>query len=84
MKQLTLPILGAILGVGLVLSPVSAAPAYAESDAIYTTWRNNKAVEGYDVVTFFSGKPQEGKAEFSTHYMGADWYFSSQANNETV
>jgi len=82
MKQFTIPVLGAILGVGLMLSPVSAAPAFAESDAIYTTWRNNHAVEGYDVVTFFSGKPQEGKAEFSTLYMGAEWFFTTQANKD--
>lgn len=72
----------AVLGVGFALSPLSAMPAFAASDAIYTSWRNNTAVEGYDVVTFFSGKPQDGKAEFSTHYEGADWYFSSQANKD--
>jgi len=77
-KQITY----AVLGVGLMLSPISATSAFAESDAIYTTWRNNTAVDGFDVVTFFSGKPQEGKSEFSTHYMGADWYFSNQANKD--
>jgi len=81
-KQITLPVLGAVLGAGLMLSPISAAPAHAESDSIHTSWRNNKAVEGYDVVTFFSGKPQKGKSEFTTQYRGADWYFTTQANKD--
>jgi len=82
MKQLTYPLLAAVLGAGLMLSPISAMPAFAESDAIHTSWRNNKAVEGYDVVTFFSGKPQEGKSEYSTLYMGAEWFFTTQANKD--
>ncbi len=54
--------------------------AYAEKDAIYTSWQNNLAVQGFDVVSFYSGKPQEGKAEFSTVYKKARWQFSSEAN----
>jgi len=72
----------AVLGAGIAFSPMAALPAFAESDAIHTSWRNNTAVEGFDVVTFFSGKPQAGKAEFTTHYKGADWYFFSQANKD--
>ena len=67
----------AILGAGLLLSPVMATAA---SDAVYTNWRDNIAAEGYDVVTFFSGKPQFGKLEFATQYDGADWHFFNQAN----
>lgn len=69
----------AVLGAGLLLSPI---PAFAAADAVYTNWRDNVAAEGYDVVTFFSGKPQQGKAEFSTRYEGADWFFFSQANKD--
>jgi YHS domain-containing protein len=72
-------ILTAVLGAGLLLSPVAA---FAESDPVYTNWRDNVAAEGYDVVTFFSGKPQEGKPEFTTRYEGADWYFFTQANKD--
>ena len=72
-------ILFSVLSVGLVLSPMTAS---AESDAVYTSWRDNVAAEGYDVVTFFSGKPQLGKTEFSTRYEGADWFFFSQANKD--
>lgn len=70
-------LLSSILGAGLLLSPMSAAAA---PDSVYTNWRNNIAVEGFDVVTFFSGKPQQGKAAFSTRYEGAHWYFYNQAN----
>ena len=69
----------ALLGAGLLFSPLGA---YAASDPVYTNWRNNTAADGYDVVTFFSGKPQRGKAEFSTFYAGADWVFFSQANKD--
>jgi len=61
------------------MSPMAAA---AESDAVYTSWRDNVSAGGYDVVTFFSGKPQEGKAEFTAEYDGADWHFFSQANKD--
>lgn len=69
----------AILGAGLLLSPIAASAA---PDAVYTNWRDNIAADGYDVVTFFSGKPQQGKLEFSTRYEGADWFFFSQANKD--
>ena len=71
--------LSAIMGAGLLIAPLSAAAA---PDAVYTDWRNNIAADGYDVVTFFSGKPQQGKVEFSTRYEGADWFFFSQANKD--
>jgi len=55
-------------------------PAVAESAPVYTAWRNNIAAGGYDTVSFFSGKPQEGKAEFQTEYKGAVWHFSNETN----
>jgi len=71
--------LSAVLGAGFLMAPLGAMAA---PDAVYTDWRNNIAADGYDVVTFFSGKPQQGKAEFSTRYEGADWFFFSQANKD--
>lgn len=72
-------IFAAFLGAGLLLTPITAAAA---TDPVYTSWRDNVAAGGYDVVSFFSGKPQEGKVEFSTLYEGADWYFSNQSNKD--
>ncbi|WP_407334342.1 YHS domain-containing (seleno)protein [Enterovibrio sp. 27052020O] len=47
---------------------------------IYTGFFNNDAVSGYDTVSFFDGKPLEGKGEFKTEYEGATWKFVNQAN----
>lgn len=63
----------------LVFASVLAAPASA-ADSIYTSWQNNLAVGGYDTVSFFSGKPQEGKKEFAFDYAGAEWRFSTRGN----
>ncbi len=71
-----------ILGLMIVILSAASVPAWAESDPIYTSWRNNKAVGGYDVVSFFSGKPIIGNDALTETYMGAVWYFSTQANRD--
>lgn len=57
-----------------------AAPAFADEDPIYTSWQNNLAIEGYDVVSFYSGVPLEGNEDLAYEFKGADWWFSTQAN----
>lgn len=57
-----------------------APAAFADSDPIYTSWRNNDAVGGYDTISFFSGKPLQGNDEFQMKYKGAVWSFSTRAN----
>ncbi len=75
MKYLVMTI---IMLSGLAVSmPVAQAKG---ADPIYTTWRDNDAVGGYDVVSFFSGKPLEGKKEYQTEFKGVVWKFSAQAN----
>lgn len=56
--------------------------AHAAKSPIYTSFLNNKAVGGYDVVTYFQGdqKPLKGKKKYRTKYQGASWYFVSQDN----
>lgn len=56
--------------------------SYANSPAIYTSWRDNVAVGGYDVVSFYSGKPLEGNADYIVAFKGAVWQFSSEANRD--
>lgn len=68
-----------MLTLALIFTTVSAAPVIA-ADSIYTSWKNNLAVGGYDTVSFFSGKPQEGKKEHSLSYAGAEWRFSTRGN----
>jgi len=67
-----------------VLSLGVFAPSYAaaEKAPVYTSWRDNIALSGYDAVSFFSGKPQEGQSKYSTDYKGAKWYFQTQANRD--
>ncbi|MGF1763161.1 YHS domain-containing (seleno)protein [Aliivibrio kagoshimensis] len=58
----------------LIFSGVSHA-----SDEIYTSFFSNKALGGYDAVSYFeSDQPIMGNATFSTVYKSADWFFSSQ------
>jgi len=48
-----------------------------------TNWNTDKtgvAVEGYDVVNYFSGTASKGSEKFSTKYDGVIFYFSSAAN----
>jgi len=61
---------------------IGAAPAYADKASIYTSWQDNLAVSGYDTVSFFSGKPREGKKELSLVHQGAEWRFSTRGNLE--
>lgn len=72
----------AALSVGLILLgfmyPVPNA--YAGSDPVYTSWRNNIALDGYDTVSFFTGKPLKGNPSFQTEHKGAIWFFTTRAN----
>ena len=56
--------------------------AEAAEDPIYTSWRNNLALGGYDAVSFFSGNPQKGEREFSAVFKGARWHFQTEANRD--
>lgn len=38
------------------------------------------ALEGYDPVSYFDNKPQEGKAEIKTTHQGITYYFINQQN----
>lgn len=68
-----------LVSLSLVLL-IGSANAYAE-DPIYTSFFSSKAVGGYDPVAYFTeSKPVQGKKKYSTEYMGAEWYFSSNEN----
>lgn len=69
-----------VLSFALLLSLFAAPAVLAGSDPVYTGWRNNNAVGGYDVTTFFTGVPQQGKREHSFDYNGARWMFTTQTN----
>ena len=49
-------------------------------DKIYTKPFSNKAVDGYDVVSYFSGKPVKGLRKYKTKFDDAVWYFANEEN----
>lgn len=51
-------------------------------DPVYTSFLSNKAIQGYDSVSYFQGDgiPVEGSDDFQTEWRGATWYFSSAEN----
>jgi YHS domain-containing protein len=64
-----------------IASPAPAAFA-ADKAPVYTSWKNNIALGGYDAVSFFKSKPLEGQTNFSLLHKGAEWRFSSEANRD--
>lgn len=64
----------------LSLGLLSACSEATLSETVYTSWLDDDALAGYDVVSFYSGKPLRGNEEYKTRYMGADWSFSTRAN----
>jgi YHS domain-containing protein len=42
--------------------------------------KGNIALDGFDPVTYFDGKPQEGKSQFKFSYRAVDYQFISQVN----
>lgn len=42
--------------------------------------KKNVAIEGYDPVTYFEGKPTEGDPKFTASFKGITYHFSSASN----
>lgn len=56
---------------------------YAQADALrreHFNVKKNIAIEGYDPVSYFDGKPLEGKSSFSHAHKGVTYLFSSSEN----
>lgn len=67
----------------LLLSTLLLAGCAAQAaDAISTSWRNDTAAAGWDVVSFFQGKPLRGDDDFVFQHAGAEWRFSTEANRD--
>jgi YHS domain-containing protein len=45
--------------------------------------KKNTAIEGYDPVSYFNGKPVEGKPEHKFSYKGITYWFASAVNLNT-
>lgn len=75
MKRITYPI-------AAVPALLLAGTAHA-SGPVHTGWFSDVAVDGYDVVAYFTrGKPVEGSAEYSTEWNGAEWHFANAGHLE--
>jgi YHS domain-containing protein len=77
MKKLFLTAL-AFTGFGIAVLP--AQTALANSDEIYTSWRNNLGAGGWDVVSYYQGSPVKGDQDNAAKWKGANWVFASQSN----
>ncbi len=44
--------------------------------------KDGLAIQGYDPVSYFKGKPVEGKKEFSKEYKGATYQFTTAQNRD--
>lgn len=65
---------------GAALLALSAAPAAAGEDPVFSDWRG-RAIRGYDPVAYFTeGRPVEGDSEITAEWQGATWRFASEAN----
>ena len=56
---------------------------YAQDQPIRTenfNLDNGLAIDGFDPVSYFNGKPSEGKKTYSLVHKGVTYYFSSAAN----
>ena len=57
------------------MSPLSVSAEFN------TGFFSNVAVDGYDVVAYFTeGKPRKGSSKLSTEWGGAEWRFASAKN----
>ncbi len=54
--------------------------AFAKKDAVYTGIVSGVGAGGYDVVSYTTGTPQMGEAQFAADYDGAKWFFASAEN----
>lgn len=66
----------------LALAALAPLPALAGKAEIYTGLVSGTGAGGYDVVSYQTGAPVEGKSEFSTSWKGAEWRFASAANRD--
>jgi len=68
--------------IAVAISIVGLSSAAFADDPVYTGVFSDKAVKGYDTVSYFQrdGVPVKGTKEHQTEWRGAKWLFSSAAN----
>lgn len=73
-----------ISAIALIVALLSFATVQtAAAEKLYYSTLFGTAVEGYDVVAYFTdGKPVEGSKEHSVEWKGVDWYFASDEHKK--
>ena len=66
----------------LAFLPFAAAGQTDNERVLHFNLKKKLAIEGYDPVSYFEGKPTEGSEKFSVSYKGVTYYFSSASNLE--
>jgi YHS domain-containing protein len=62
----------------LVVAPALVGTVFAQSKTLINVDKSGLAVQGYDVVAYFTdGKPVKGDAQFSSNHGGARYQFAS-------
>ena len=85
LRALTITALFSATALAPSLAPslaMAAPPATANAAAYNTPFadQSGRAASGYDVVSYFDGKPAKGDARFFTDRAGARYLFASAAN----
>ncbi|MCE9597165.1 MAG: YHS domain protein [Spirochaetia bacterium] len=57
-----------------------ALTAGLSAEPLNKSFFGNKAIHGYDAVSYFKGKPVPGSADISMEYRGAVWFFATREN----
>jgi len=69
----------------ILLTTAILAQADAQSDVLrkeHFNVKRNVAIEGYDPVSYFNGKPLEGNPEIKLNYKSVTYQFASKSNLE--
>ena len=67
----------------LMFLSITAFAAVGQTDqarVLHFNVKKNLAIEGYDPVSYFEGKPSEGKETISVSHKGITYYFTSEAH----
>ncbi len=64
----------------MLVAVLGLATVVARGGEVYTALFSDKAVGGYDAVSYFEGRPVKGRADTALRHKGAVWLFASEQN----
>jgi YHS domain-containing protein len=67
----------------IIILTISANNGFGQGDDVrkkHFNTKDNIALEGFDPLTYFDGKPEKGKSEFRFSYKAVTYQFISQSN----